>query len=180
MWLLPRPRLRPRPGVGRGGDLLPRPRRSSLLRPRPNSWEIVTQFYPGGWHSSRSGPNSVVFLSERSVKGWSDCGHFDLADWGTRVRIRCQAIPALNAHAIRSVGRAIRPRSLHDKVCPSWASGEPRVRLLTEGTLERGVNPFGTTVPARGWARRSRPLVDVALTWTALYQPCMVCSEDVF
>jgi hypothetical protein len=90
-------------------------------------------------------------------------------------------IPALTAHAIRSVGRAIRPRSLHDKVCPSWASGEPRVRLLTEGTLGRGANPSRTNVPARGWARmRSRPLVDVALTWTALYQPCMVCSEDVF
>jgi hypothetical protein len=29
--LLPRPRLRSRPGVGRGGDLLPRPR----LRSRP-------------------------------------------------------------------------------------------------------------------------------------------------
>ena len=114
-------------------------------------------------------------------KGRSDCGHFDLADWGTRVRIRCQAIPALNVYAIRSVGEAILPRSLHDKVCPSWASGEPRVRLLTEGTLGRGVNPSGTTVPARGWARmRSRPSADVALTWTALYQPCMACSEDVF
>jgi hypothetical protein len=84
-------------------------------------------------------------------------------------------------HAIRPAGKAIWPRSLHDKVCPSWASVEPRVRLLTEGTLGRGVNPSGTTVPARGWARmRSRPSADVALTWTALYQPRMVCSEDVF
>jgi hypothetical protein len=38
------------------------------------------QFYPSGWHSSRNRVNSVVFLSERSVKGRSDCGHFDLAD----------------------------------------------------------------------------------------------------
>jgi hypothetical protein len=67
----------------------------------------VTQLYPGGWHSSRNEVNSVVFLSERSVKGRSDCGHFDLADCGARVRIRCQAIPSLNAHAIRSVGKAI-------------------------------------------------------------------------
>jgi hypothetical protein len=84
-----------------------------------------------------------------------------------RVRIRCQAIPALNAHEIRSVGKAIRPRSLHDKVCLSWASGEPRVRPLPREALGRGVNPSGTTVPARGrgWARmRSRPLVDEALT----------------
>jgi hypothetical protein len=74
-------------------------------------------------------------------------------------------IPALNAHVIRSAGKAIWPRSLHDKVCPSWASGESRVRLLTEGTLGRGVNLSGTTIPARGWARmRSRPSVDEALT----------------
>jgi hypothetical protein len=39
-----------------------RARRSSLLRLRPNSWEIVTQFYPGGWHNSRNEMNNVVFL----------------------------------------------------------------------------------------------------------------------
>jgi hypothetical protein len=50
-------------------------------------------------------------------------------------------------------GRAIRSRLLYDKVCPSLASGEPGVRLLLEGTLGRGASPFGTTVPARGWAR---------------------------
>jgi hypothetical protein len=60
-----------------------RARRSSLFRPRLNSGEVETrcrQFYPGGWDSSRSGANSAVFLSNRSVKGRSDCGHFDLAD----------------------------------------------------------------------------------------------------
>jgi hypothetical protein len=35
---------------------------------------------PGGWHSSRSGAGGAVSLSDRSVKGRSDCGHFDLAD----------------------------------------------------------------------------------------------------
>jgi hypothetical protein len=45
------------------------------------------------------------------------------------------------------------------------ASGEPRVRPLPEDALGRGVNPSGTTVLARGWARmRSRPLVGEALT----------------
>jgi hypothetical protein len=63
--------------------------------------------------------NDAVFPSDRSVKGRSDCGHFDFADWGTRVRIRCQAIPALNVHAIQSAGKAIWPRSLYEKVCPS-------------------------------------------------------------
>jgi hypothetical protein len=38
------------------------------------------QPYPGGWHSSQSGARGVVFLSDRSAKGRSDCGHFDLAD----------------------------------------------------------------------------------------------------
>jgi hypothetical protein len=57
-----------------------RARRSSLLRPRRNSGEVVTQLYPGGWHSSRNGVNSAIFLSDRSVKGQSDGGHFDLAD----------------------------------------------------------------------------------------------------
>jgi hypothetical protein len=38
------------------------------------------RFRPGGWHSSRSGVGGAVFLSDRSVKGQSDCGHFDLAD----------------------------------------------------------------------------------------------------
>jgi hypothetical protein len=49
--------------------------------------------------------NSVIFLSERSVKGRSDCGHFDLANLGARVRIRCQVMLALNVHAIRSAVR---------------------------------------------------------------------------
>jgi hypothetical protein len=76
-----------------------------------------------------------------------------------RVRIRCQAIPTLNAHAIRSVGKAIWPRSLHDEACPSWASGEPWVRPLPEDALGRGVNPSETTVLARGWARARRDRV---------------------
>jgi hypothetical protein len=62
-------------------------------------------------------------------------------------------IPALNVHAIWSVGEAIWPRSLHDKVCPSLAPGEPRVRPLPVEALGRGVNLPRTTVPAQGRAR---------------------------
>jgi hypothetical protein len=62
-------------------------------------------------------------------------------------------ILALNAPAIRSVGEAIWPRWLHCEACPSWASGESRVRPLLEEALGRGENPSGTTVLARGWAR---------------------------
>jgi hypothetical protein len=82
------------------------------------------------------------------VKGRRDCGHFDLADCSARVRMRCHAIFALNAPAIRSVGKAIWPRLLHDEACPSWASGELRVRSLPEEALGRDVNSSGTTVPA--------------------------------
>jgi hypothetical protein len=39
---------------------------------------------------------------------------------------------------------------LHCEACPSWASGESRVRPLLEEALGRGVNPPGSTVPARG------------------------------
>jgi hypothetical protein len=102
----------------------------------------------GGWHSSRSGASDAIFLSDRSVKGRSDRGHFGLDDCGARVRIRCQAIFTLNAHAIRSVGKTIWPRLLHDEACPSWASGELRVRPLSEEALGRGVNLSKTTVSA--------------------------------
>jgi hypothetical protein len=69
--------LRPSPGVGRDRGLrsgeaeLPVTPKAELGRCQP---------YPGGWHSSRSGASDAVFLSDRSVKGRSDCGHFDLAD----------------------------------------------------------------------------------------------------
>jgi hypothetical protein len=56
-------------------------------------------------------------------------------------------------------GKAIWPRLLYDKVCPSLASGEPGVRPLLEEALGRGVNPSGTTVLARGQARVRRDRV---------------------
>jgi hypothetical protein len=99
------------------------------------------------WHSSRSRVGGVVFLSGRSVERRSDCGHFGPVDCGAHVRIRCQSILALNAPAIRSVGVAIWPRLLLRK---AWASGEPKVRPLLEGTLGRDVNPPGSAAFARG------------------------------
>jgi hypothetical protein len=56
-------------------------------------------------------------------------------------------------------GKAIWPRLLYNKVCPSLASDEPGVRPLPEGALGRGVNPFGTTILARGQARARRDRV---------------------
>jgi hypothetical protein len=117
------------------------------------------QPHPGGWHSSRSRAGDAVFLSGQSVEGRSDCGHFGPIDYGTRVRIRCQAILALKAPAMWSVGVAIWPRLLLREACPSWASGELKVRPLLEEALGRGVNPPGSTVPVRGWARARRDRV---------------------
>ena len=108
------------------------------------------------WHNSRSDAGSAVLLSGRSVERQSDCGHFGPVDWSARVRIRCQAILALNAPVIRSVGVAIWPRLL---LCEAWASGEPKVRPLLEGTLGRDVNPPGSAAFARGRARARRDRV---------------------
>jgi hypothetical protein len=66
---------------------------------------------------------------------------------------------ALNAPATWSVGKAIWPRLLLDEACPSWASGESRVRPLLEKALGRGVNSSGTMVLARGRARARRDCV---------------------
>jgi hypothetical protein len=117
------------------------------------------QPHPDGWHSSRSSAGGAVFLSGQPVERLSDCGHFGPVDRGACVRIRCQTILALNAPAIRSVGVAIRPRLLLREACPSWASGELKVRPLLEGTLGRDVNPPGSAAFAWGWARVRRDRV---------------------
>jgi hypothetical protein len=54
----------------------------------------------------------------------------------------------LNAPVIRSVGEAIWPRLLLREACPSWASGESKVRPLLEEALGHGADPPGSTVPA--------------------------------
>jgi hypothetical protein len=68
-------------------------------------------------------------------------------------------ILALNAPVIWSVGVAIRPRLLLREACPSWASGESKVRPLLEETLGRGVNLPWSIVPTRGRARARRDRV---------------------
>jgi hypothetical protein len=138
----PRSRWSPSPRVGRGGDLLPERGRVRALGSgeaeipiAPETGLGCCQPHPGGWHSSRSSAGGFVFLSGQSVEGRSDCGHFGLVDWRARVRIRCQAILALNAPAIRSAGEAIWPRLLLREACPSRASGKSKVRPLLEETL---------------------------------------------
>jgi hypothetical protein len=138
------------------------------------------QPHPDGWHSSRSSTGGAVFPLGRSVERRSDCDHFGSVDWRARVRIRCQAILALNAPAIRLVGVAIRPRLLLREACPSWASGESKVRPLLEETLGRGVNLPWSTVTAWGWARVRRdrvPWVDGALTGIAPIRPLQLYAD---
>jgi hypothetical protein len=133
----------------------------------PEAGLACCQPHPGGWHSSPSRAGGAVSLLGQSVEGRNDCGHFGPVNRGTCVRIRCQAILALNAPTIRSVGEAIWPRLLLREACPSWASGESKVRPLLEETLGRDVNSPGSAVPVRGWARARRdhvPWVDGALT----------------
>ena len=108
------------------------------------------------WRSSQSGAGGAVLLSDRSVERRSDCDHFGSIDGRALVRIRCQAILALNAPVILSVGVAVWPRLLLGE---DWASGEPKVCPLLEGALGRDVNPPGSAALARGWARARRDRV---------------------
>jgi hypothetical protein len=100
------------------------------------------QFYPGGWHSSQNGVNGIVSLSERSVKRRSD-----LSFQPCQLRRTCQdkmsGDPRIKCACDTVGGKAIWPRLLYDKVCPSLASGESRVRPLPEEALGRGVNRPG-------------------------------------
>jgi hypothetical protein len=116
------------PWVERGGVRRPRPR----LSPSTGSSEAEFPMAPEAGlgccqphsierHSSQSDAGDAVLSSGRSVERRSDCGHFGSVDWRARVRIRCQAILALNASAVRSVGVAIWPRLLLGE---DWASGE--------------------------------------------------------
>jgi hypothetical protein len=142
---LPGPRPSPSPGVGEAE--LPMAPEAGLGCCQPHSVE---------WHSSRSGVGSAVLSSGRSVERRSDCGHFGSVDWRARVKIRCQAILALNASAVRSVGVAIWPRLL---LGIDWVSGEPKVCPLLEGAVGRDVNPPRSVALARGWARARRDCV---------------------
>jgi hypothetical protein len=79
-------------------------------------------------------------------------------------------------------GRAIRPRLLYDKVCLSSALGESGVRLLPEGTLGRGANPFGTTfLPEAGLGRdKIASLGRRGFYFELFLSVFTICFKDVF
>jgi hypothetical protein len=161
---LSEPRLSPSPGVGRGGVCrLPEPRLSpspgfgrggASYSARGRTWLLSASLYRVAQQSERR--RRRCLLVGRSVERRSDCGHFGSIDSKACFRIRCQAILALNAPAIWSVGVAIWPRLLLGE---DWASGEPKVCPLFEGALGRDVNPSGSAALARGWARARRDRV---------------------
>jgi hypothetical protein len=132
--------------LGSGEAELPMSPEAGLSHCRPHS---------GEWHGSRSGAGGAVFLSGRSVERQVTAVTSALST-GAHIKIRCQAILALNAPAIRSVGVVIWPRLL---LYEDWASGEPKVCPLLEGALGRDVNPPGSAAFARGWARARRDRV---------------------
>jgi hypothetical protein len=128
---------------------------AGLSRCRPHS---------GEWHDSRSWAGGAVFLSGRLVERRSDCGHFGSVDWRARVRVRCQAILALNGPAIWSVGVAIWPRLLlwrADGVSVAW--GGPRARREPSGV--------GCLCPRLGSGEaRSCPLSGLSLDLNRAHQ----------
>jgi hypothetical protein len=63
-----------------------RVKRSFLWRLRPGL--AACQPHSIEWHSSRSGADGAVLLSDRSVERRSDYGHFGCVDWRARVRIK--------------------------------------------------------------------------------------------
>jgi hypothetical protein len=81
---------RPEPEVGRGGDLLPRPEPkvgrggASCCAQGRTRWLIVTCCRSSpGWlarHSERGGWRCFPVISDSKEEGRSDCGHFGLAD----------------------------------------------------------------------------------------------------
>jgi hypothetical protein len=130
-----------------------RARRSFLWRPRLDLAAVSLTLSSG----TTVGATRVALFSYQ-VGQWSGkvTAVTSALSTGARVRIRCQAILALNAPAIWSVGVAIWPRLL---LCQDWASGEPKVCPLLEGGLGRDVNPSGSAAFARGWARARRDRV---------------------
>jgi hypothetical protein len=129
------------------------------------------------WHNSRSGAGDAVLLLGRSVERRSDYGHFGSIDWRARVRIRCPAILALNASAIRSVGVAIWPRLLLGE---DWASGEPKVCPLLEGgpRARRESSGVGCPCPRLGSGKaRSCPLSGPSLDLIARIRPLQLCAD---
>jgi hypothetical protein len=67
-----------------------------------------------------------------------------------RLRRACQdkmsGDPCIKCACDTVGGKAIWPRLLYDKVCPSLASCELGVHPLPQGALGRGVNPSRATV----------------------------------
>jgi hypothetical protein len=56
------------------------PRSGEAELPVAPEAELAVAALPGWLAQQRSGVSDAIFLSDRSVEGRSDCGHFDLAE----------------------------------------------------------------------------------------------------
>jgi hypothetical protein len=148
-----RARRNPSSEAEAGAEPWGRARRSFLWRPRLDLADVSLTLSSG---TAVGAMRAALFSCQ--VGQWSGevTAVTSALSTGARVRIRCQAILALNAPAIRSVGVVIWPRLLLGE---DWASGEPKVCSLLEGALGQDVNPPGSAALARGWARARRDRV---------------------
>jgi hypothetical protein len=172
---LPRPSL----GVERGGDLLPRPRpkverggASCCAR----GWTCCCQPCPGGWHNSRSGASGVVFLSNRSVKGWIDCGQWkgeltacqDKVSGDPRIECACDTVGWWGDLTKFASRRSLLELGLGRAEGAPTAWGGPRAR-------REFVRDYCSRPRPGSSEARLRPLVDEALTWTVPISLCSLC-----
>jgi hypothetical protein len=132
---LPRSRSRPSPGVGQGGDLLPRPklevgRGGASCCARDRTWWLTVtccQLCLGGWHGSRSGAGGAVFPSYWTVKERGEVTAVTLA-YPTEARVSGYGVS----------------RPLH------------RMRLRSGRLVRRSSQGCFTTKPARAGLRERR------------------------
>jgi hypothetical protein len=109
-----------------GAEPWGRARRSFLWRPKPDLAVVSLTLSSG----TAVGVTQAALSSCQAGQWSGEVTAVTSALSTAHVRIRCQAILALNASAIRSVGVAIWPRLLLGE---DWVSGEPKVCPLLEG-----------------------------------------------
>jgi hypothetical protein len=182
---LPRSRLRPSLGVGRGRDHLPRPRRGLSPGVRRGGASY------GAWGWTRLLSASPWRVAQQSEQGRRRC--FPVmsvsgeAKWLRSLRpcwlrnVRQDNVSG--DPCIECLCDTVGCRGDLAKVASLWSLPELGLERVEGvpvawGGPQGGMNPPGSTVPARGWARVRRvhvPWVDGALTWIAPIRLCSLC-----
>jgi hypothetical protein len=142
--------MRPSPGVGRGGDLLP--------RPRPKVGWGGASCCARGWTWSLSAlPRWVARQLERRcfpVRSVSEGVKWLQSLRPCRLRRVCQDKVSGDLRIECACDMVGWPRLLLDEACPSWASGEPRVRPPPEEALGQAWIRLGLLFPPEAGLER--------------------------